>query len=411
MFPFNVFLLRISTVVLYHSKNGSKPRLLSMALLREKVRIPDDLIFCVLAKLSLKSLKRFECVHKSWVNILENPYFLSMYRNNITSKYDSINNSSVLLKQFSVSESPDKLFLLSGNAFENKRKLDWPTPFQEEKFVFILSSTVVHGMICVHQGDFRASGLEIPHKIMLWNLTTQQFQLLPSLHIEDCPLGWQISAKVHGFGYDCLTDDYKVIQCTYYCDPPKGGILWYIYSLRSNSWRKLDIDMPPKVLESSGFTLYLNGVCHWWGWISPENWGKAQLYLVSFNLYNEVVVTTHMPFLWGKNRCYTDHYLDELNGSIIDIKHDLDAKTIDIFVLGELGVKESWTKLFTFSPLPFPGVFIGVTKKRGIVVFLGYEYQDEEITRFDLRTQVVQEVGIKGFAPYCQVETIPGIDI
>ncbi|KAK7300165.1 hypothetical protein RJT34_11002 [Clitoria ternatea] len=386
-----------------------------MALPRVMVTIPDDLVFCVLAKLPLKSLKRFECVHKSWVNLLENPYFLSMYRNNIISKYDSINNSSVLLKQFLNCATIDKLFLLSGEGFENKRKLDWPILFPKEDPIFILSSTIVHGMLCVHQGYFKARVPEIPHKIMLWNLTTQQFRLLPSLHIEDCPLGWEIVSEVHGFGYDCLTDDYKVIQCTHY---PNEEKLWYIYSLRSNSWRKLDVDMPCKLYESSGFSLYLNEVCHWYGWIEQawENNGQgyennAQLCLVSFNLRNEVIVTTHIPFFRETATRFTNHHLDELNDSIAYIQHDSDAKTFHIFILGELGVKESWTKLFTFSPSPCHESFLGVAKKRGIVVFFGTMYGDQEITWFDLSTQVIQEVGIKGVGLLCQVETVPEINI
>ncbi|KAK7308800.1 hypothetical protein RJT34_05048 [Clitoria ternatea] len=251
---------------------------------------------------------------------------------------------------------------------------------------------------------------------MLWNLITQQFRLLPSLRIEDCPLGYKILSKVHGFGYDCLTDDYKVIQCTYYCDPPGEENSWYIYSLRSSSWRKLDVDIPYHSEETSGFSLYLNEICHWYGWTAPGWVNNAQLCLVSFNLRNEVVVITHIPFSQRRNRFRVEHHLDELNGSIAYIQHYLNGKSFDIFVLGELGVKESWTKLFTFSPSPCPEIFLGVVKKCGIVVFLGTyyggtEYGDQEITWIDLSTQVIQGVSIKGVASVYQVETVPGIDI
>jgi len=57
----------------------------------------------------------------------------------------------------------------------------------------------------------------------------------------------------HGFGYDPVINDYKVIRHTnvsiessgeYSGDLYNIGPTWEIYSLRSDSWRELCVDMP-----------------------------------------------------------------------------------------------------------------------------------------------------------------------
>ncbi|KAL6552946.1 hypothetical protein OROGR_006788 [Orobanche gracilis] len=44
----------------------------SVAVTNDKVSnyIPEEIFFSILSKLSLKSLKRFECVQKSWSSIV-----------------------------------------------------------------------------------------------------------------------------------------------------------------------------------------------------------------------------------------------------------------------------------------------------------------------------------------------------
>jgi len=56
--------------------------------------IHDDITFSILSKLPLKSLKRFECVRKSWSLLFENPLFMNLVRNNFLS--DNRNVSLIL---------------------------------------------------------------------------------------------------------------------------------------------------------------------------------------------------------------------------------------------------------------------------------------------------------------------------
>jgi len=94
---------------------------------RKQSHISNDLFFFILSKLPIKSLKRFECVHKSWSLLFDNLYFMTMYRNSFLIKnHPYYVDTSVLLHQtfHTYLEEPYQLQILSGEKFENRVKLD-----------------------------------------------------------------------------------------------------------------------------------------------------------------------------------------------------------------------------------------------------------------------------------------------
>lgn len=75
--------------------------------------------------------------------------------------------------------------------------------------------------------------------------------------------------------------------------PIGAGLIWEIYSVRSNSWKKIDVTWWKHVvdgLQILGLSkIYLNGVCRLGGiGHSP----RGVKYLVLFNLSSEAFVTT-----------------------------------------------------------------------------------------------------------------------
>jgi molecular chaperone HtpG len=67
----------------------------------EKVNkhIPNDLSFFVLSKLSVKFIKRFGCVCKSWAILFENSHFMNIHRNNfITNSISYCDDTFLLLR-------------------------------------------------------------------------------------------------------------------------------------------------------------------------------------------------------------------------------------------------------------------------------------------------------------------------
>ncbi|KEH24762.1 putative F-box associated interaction domain-containing protein [Medicago truncatula] len=207
----------------------------------------------------------------------------------------------------------------------------------------------------------------------------------------------------NGFGYDHVKDDYKVIRWLYFYD--NAGVdelrreyldvepMWEIYNLRCNSWRKLDIKMP---CSGSNEKLYVNGMCHWWSLNDDNNYSNAEPRLVSFDLCNEVFLTTPLPSDMVDR--YDICHLTFLNGSIGFIMYD-ETTTFNIRILGELGVKESWDKIFTVELLPYIERPIGVGKKGDIF----FRKDDDELVSSDLSIQMIKELDAKGCECWCYI--------
>ena len=364
--------------------------------------IPDDIHFSILSKLPFKSLKRFECVRKSWSLLSENTHFMNMFRNDLVtnshrcSYYDE---ASLLL---SVLEDNKKvLYSFSGERFENKVKL-YSFDLSEGHFR-IFSFGSLDGTLCFY--DYPDG-----EKIVLWNPTTQTSTFLPpglapglveSILDDDDDMDFDfddIFYQLHGFGYDRVTNDYKVIRNVRFAQAFLEP-LWEIYSLRSNMWRELDVDMPYSLECIDGTQVYLDGVCHWL--CEDEEDSPDGSCLVSFYFSNEVFFTTPLPSevedWFGDLAMWLN--LAVLNGSIALVSYHEETPNFHISILGEFGVKESWTKLFIVGPLSCVEHPIGVGTK-GEIFFIR---KDNELVWLDLSTQIIEELGYKANSPYCKI--------
>ncbi|CAI8617269.1 unnamed protein product [Vicia faba] len=366
--------------------------------------INDDVALSILSKLSFKSLKRFECVHKSWSLLFDNPTFMTLYRRNFFSKCSYDDDTSLILHI----HGHKKLHSLSGEGFENIVELDWPN--QMDRWIY-LGFGCVNGILCFED--------PIWHKIVLWNPSINELKVIRSSPFESfippatlnfgASVHYSIIPNLHGFGYDCVGDDYKFIRNTsikpkLHIFQPSGRDLklardkslksfWEIYSLKNNSWKKLEIDMPSCSKYNSGFgtfRVYLDGVCHWLNLNRNNNYDEASL--ISFDLNSEAFINTPIPSFAGE--CCTG--LSVLNDSIALFTYDhnirtFEISTFDISVLGEIGAEESWYKLLTVGPLPWFEIPIGVGKKGEIF----FKKRDNEFVWFDFNTNTVKHLGFK----------------
>ena len=371
--------------------------------------IPDDVAISILSKLPLKSLKRFESTCKSWSMLFLNPYFMKIYRNRIIHGNHSDHADASLILRHTIEDETlfrSTLYFISGERFENRVKLNSSLPFQVlGQDIYILGSISINGFVCL-SGDER--------KALLWNPTTEEFIVIPSSHVESLPYR-KFEAFIHGFGYDHVRDDYKVIRyvefdsLSFYDVMFRGLLeqeaswkdlpmepLWEIYSLRSNSWKKLDVDMSmvmsPETREET-VRFYMDGMCHWWDKIEKDSDDGGTCF-VSFDVTNEVCFTTPMPSDIDDtfDIRLVKRQLVMLNGSIGLISYSGETNTLHVSILGEIGVKESWTKLFIVGSLPHVNYPIEAGKN-GDIFFIK---KDGELACFNLDTQTIKELGVEG---------------
>lgn len=383
---------------------------ISAILTNKKVRnyITDDLTFFIISKLPLKSLKRFTCVRKSWSLLFENHHFTSLFRNNFIYRHHSYYDDTTLLLQTYVTE----FCSFPGYRFENIVKHQLPNPFEEEHPYFcILDSGSVTGILCLYKFNGPLNG-----RLVLWNPVTDTFKVIPQSSLEFVPPYQQFRINLHGFGYDHVRDDYKLIRLVSYFPPSYSDcedfglsyddvpwddiprrFFWEVYSLKSNDWRKLDINVNVSSVRGgsvSGQRMYLDGICH--GWYYTEDLHGDKAALASFDLVNEVFFSTPIPLDIPLDEDDEDSfysiemYLIVLNGSVALISYTWGTTTFDISVLSEIGVRGSWTKLFVVGPLTGIVYPIGAGKNGEIF----FTKKDGEIFLYDLSSGMIEEVGV-----------------
>jgi len=307
--------------------------------------LPNGLAFSILSKLPLKSLKRFGCLHKSWAFLFGNSTFMNLFHINFLSNPHSYyDDTSLLLRLTEKSNYKSSLFSVYGKRFQNMEELNWRNQLIENNrdVCYILGSSSINGIICLY----------LKKLVYLWNPCTTEFKVIPPSPIEYAPDNVDIMFVHQGFGYDCSRDDYKVIRHVYSFPPEDveeeldyeewdAREEWEIYSLKSNSWRKLDIDVP--ICYGYHDRFYFEGICHWLDHFSDTQ----EKYLVSFDLSNEECYTTLIPLdipleLYDNFNFYlVRRHLFLLNGRIALISSYHQTTTFYISILGEIGKKET----------------------------------------------------------------------
>ncbi|XP_024640686.1 putative F-box protein At3g17620 [Medicago truncatula] len=219
--------------------------------------------------------------------------------------------------------------------------------------------------------------------VVFWNPAPEKVKVIPPSQLE-----FSYGIMDHGFDYDHVRDDYKLIQYVdvVECHDP----LWEIYSLKSDSWRKMDIDMPIRINFDN---VCLNGICHWLG----EANDNYDIVVVSFQLGNEVCFVTPLSFLEDMEYDIDDVNLQVLNEPVAVIVNHIETKSFHISILGEIGVGESWFRLFDIGPLSCIMRPIIVWNKGNIVVG-----KDDQLVCFDLTTGVIEEIDVKA-EQFCHI--------
>jgi len=362
--------------------------------------LPNGLASSILSKLPLKSLTRFGCLHKSWALLFENSNFMNLFHINFLSNQHSYyDDTSLLLRLTDKSNYKSSLFSVCGKRFQNKEELNWRNQLIENNRVrYILGSSSINGIICLYLDNI----------VYLWNPSTTEFKVIPPSPVEYAPDNVHIMFHYQGFGYDCSRDDYKVIRYAFSFPPEEDELdceewdvttILEIYSLRSNSWRKLDINVP--TCSSFHDRFYFEGICHWLNVFgdTPEN------YLVSFDLSNEECYTTLTPLdipleLYENFDFYlVFKHLLLLNGRIALISNYHQTTTFYISILGEIGKKETWTKLWTVGPLPGLSFPIGTWNTSNIL----FRTHDGKLAWFDLRTHFIDKLDVNVRNGICQL--------
>nr|XP_011460749.1 PREDICTED: F-box protein CPR30-like isoform X1 [Fragaria vesca subsp. vesca] len=182
-----------------------------------------------------------------------------------------------------------------------------------------------------------------------------------------------------GLGYDAVGKSYKVARLTTLLDHPDDEhptTLAQVYSLATGSWRSLGSIASCCDISSKITYVLFNGAIHW----AVRRWDDDCSFILTFDVGSESFGEIMMPesirshqFLLSESKVSVSGDGKSLALFTSSRKDYKDDPFLDIWVIKEYGVQESWDKLMTLGPqrgIPRPLRF----RKSGEVFLLQQEY-------------------------------------
>ncbi|XP_071929038.1 F-box protein CPR1-like [Coffea arabica] len=355
--------------------------------------IPDQLLVNVLLRLPFDSLIRSRCVSKSWRSLIDGPHFIKMYNeSHLETNYDHNDTKIVALieeKSSPVTGSRSRDFysldmnLLFSSCTANAKKLNFPADSFRDDIRLVGSC---NGLLCLVHRNWN---------IFIWNPWTQKYWEIPPPPYGNAIGHSQVQIRL-GFGYDRVSDDYKVLafkngwNCMQILTPTITlcSNKVYVYSSNLNLWKDIG-DFPfqqatmfPDPMDG----ILANGALHWVG---------GQNFIFAFDLCSDKFRSMLCPF-------WEDRFLPQLcilNG-VLCLLSDYDfgnQRFADIFLMEDYGVHEScWSKLGSIR-IPF-GKWttpIALSKNKKQVVL---QISKATLVLYDLETNSFNDVAMSGAA-------------
>ncbi|CAL5364226.1 unnamed protein product [Camellia sinensis] len=216
----------------------------------KRLELPQELILDFLLRLPVKSLFWFKSACKSWCTMISRLQFVKKHLSLIT-KDDTSNPWRIMIrypfhkiKSCSLDSFFDRPYgyAVNLNYLLKTLRLDARIGGSCDALVYVY--------FVKNYDDI----------IYRWNQTTGKRKIFPSFG-----KGFILSIS-YGFGYDSSNDDYKVVRISNFND----SLEVKIYSLRTDSWRKIQ-DFPSNIIgfHSMDSGKLANGSLNWVG-INPR---------------------------------------------------------------------------------------------------------------------------------------------
>ncbi|XP_057970857.1 F-box protein CPR1-like [Malania oleifera] len=320
----------------------------------------EELLIEILSRLPVKSLVRFNSVCRSWKTLIQSPSFVSAHLSR-----SNVNADPPLLVHF---YSPHAISLLCNRTLVRLENLELP-PIRKDSSLKILGPS--NGIYCFYHCD--------AGEIVLWNPSMHESRFIQRFKRPREDL-WTTERGTVGFGYDPKSQDYKVVRVIPK-NEERGSYRAEVYSLRSDSWKRIETHLPRMYLCSTIHTC-LKGVCYW-----------LPLYIadivVSFDLNREVFRVIRSPEYENANFLRHEICRDYVNLasnedlSLMICPYDGKSMTVDIWTRTEPGGLETWTKRFSFGPIVQKCMPLGFWKDDEILI----EAKKGEMISYNLNTQ------------------------
>ncbi|KAL7602119.1 hypothetical protein Lser_V15G23505 [Lactuca serriola] len=188
----------------------------------------EILLFNILPRLPAKSLCRFMSVCKQWHSVITTPAFAKIHLHHLTNNDDQNHYKFLVL---SLSE-PYRFHTMDCETPKDPSPATRFVPFEGASWETFSIVTSLHGMLCV--GITKSSREDAEYSdLILWNPLMGEYKTLSKAGSDT--ICYMKTKSPFGLYYSSSDNDYKILRVIGY----HGG---YIYSLKSDSWRKVVIE-------------------------------------------------------------------------------------------------------------------------------------------------------------------------
>lgn len=289
--------------------------------------LPSDIVIEILSRLPIRAIITCKCVRKSWLALLQTPEFADSHRLRevvVLALYDS---TPKVYTFFDIEDGVD----LENHRLRFNPAIKFNLPFKNGWLAGSVNGLILH----CHQGK--------PLTLYLCNPLTRDYielhrpqELRRSSH--------RVAAL--GFGASKISGQYKVVmvfQDNQFLRNPKSDCNCYVYTIGTGVWRKIT----PPASNLNGCRVggvFLHGNLHW----LVSDVKASQSWIVCFDLENELFSTFSSPLLAGSNTLAA--VLCALGDTLCICENK--AEGVDIWLMKEYRVEESWTKQFVINNSP-----------------------------------------------------------
>ncbi|GLU15683.1 hypothetical protein SLE2022_321540 [Rubroshorea leprosula] len=296
---------------------------------RDLHRLPPEMLLEILSRLPITSLIHFKTTSHAGYDLIADPRLPPMFRNRVT---DS--DPCLILFDYN-SPIPRRLYFLdTEGCSRGVRKIAPPQHFAVDNLV-----GSCNGLLCL---SFRITvGSSVSRSLLIYNPFVGDAVRVPTAN------RFLKQREVFGFGFHPRTEEFKVVRIVCYENDTEDESMVQVFTVGTTEWRNKGAPPPPP-----RFTVAV-------GYRPPEalvegslNWvivgARDRIFrIISFELADEVFVEIPHP---PSQRLVSNRYsLSVLNGCL-SAAGSFETGHLDIWVMKQYHVKESWVKQFSYDP-------------------------------------------------------------
>ncbi|KAK2441372.1 F-box/kelch-repeat protein [Trifolium repens] len=288
----------------------------------------------ILPRLPVKLLVQIRCVCKSWNSLISNLKFAKKH----------LLMSTTRRLYFLGAYNPFQRNMITSCPLQSvyttvSTKLEYPPDICRYSIV-----GSCNGILCVVHDAYSSKS-----SIQLWNPSIRKVRELPPFGEPPHPS----YSHNYGFGYDSVTDNYKVVVVSFYRTPDdeftdKTEVK--VNTLGTNFWKNMQ-EFPFGTPDCIGSGTFVSGTINW---VASKHWHESPCFIVSLDLGKESFRKVLLPDL------------EEVDASMLylSVLRDCLCMTYDhdVWIMKDYGNKESWTKLFTVSYMRDPSKSYDLTE-------------------------------------------------